>query len=442
MALLIAGGRRSNGILMGAALRISQCSTSLGRNNVRIKKTCDSLCYFGSSRNPPGKDDDTSNRDNLKNSKKERFIKNEADSNRATENNKGNDRQPKRFKSKRKKEWKKSSTVSEATGYSKITPTIQNSGFTYDSKRHHRTSIVDNGGNLQNTFDSPRLSLPVLNASALLDPLAYCKSSAKTAHTHGVNRSISGTDAARRLLRGKKELLIAARSLRTPAMIEGHGVPKQLFQHCIDMADAFLLQYGEDVVECTFHNYYPASKLPQVIRSRSQGGVNRCTPWPPPSPSLDNASMRSSKAIDWNYHWILYLTVLERISCHLGMIFQRRHTAPTTLSISSRDDADDFMASSMLFPQSPLSPHWNVDVLRGAAYDIRHANNDSGACNIDAKEDIPPFPIVEFNHDSDTTGHVLIRIQGKAKANDEFDGIKPSPDPVTLVFDACFHRRE
>lgn len=120
---------------------------------------------------------------------------------------------------------------------------------------------------------SNRFVLQAMNASALLDPLKYCKTSSRlSSNRSGVSRSISGTDAARRLLRGKKDFILAARSLKSqPALLEGHGVPPKLFQHCIDMADALLLQYSPDAVECTFHNYNTVlgqSKLPRILRIR------------------------------------------------------------------------------------------------------------------------------------------------------------------------------
>ena len=309
-----------------------------------------------------------------------------------------------RFKSNRRKEWKKKTSQSRG-----LNP-IQNSAYFFDTKSHRLADDND-------TFSSPHVALPILNASALLDPLAYCKESAKTAQTHGVTASISGTDAARRLLRGKRDFLVSARDLNSPALLEGHGVPEKLFQHCIDMADAFLRHYGADVVECTFHNYYPASKLPQVIRSRTQSGTNRCTPWPPPD----------VQAMDWNHHLTLYLTVMERLASHLGMVFQRKLISPSFPS-----ESDDITSSPLLFPDSPSKHHWNVDVLRGSYFEFY--NKDGSHCNI------APHPVVEFTHDSKSTGHVLIRLQGHASLNDEFSP-NHSSQPVTLVFDACFRRQ-
>jgi hypothetical protein len=197
--------------------------------------------------------------------------------------------QPQCFKNTRKKEWKSNYPSSQSVV---VAPVLEPSKYYYYDTGRNRmraggstttsnttTPTYDDDDETTTTSTPPRLVLPAMNAAALLDPLAYCKTSAKTAHTHGVNRGISGTDAARRLLRGKKDFLVAARSsllksntTARPALLTGHGIPPKLFQHCIDMADALLLQYAggqeEDVVECTFHNYYRGSKLPQVLRMR------------------------------------------------------------------------------------------------------------------------------------------------------------------------------
>jgi hypothetical protein len=89
-----------------------------------------------------------------------------------------------------------------------------------------------------------------------------------------------------------------------------------------------------------------------------------------------------------------------------------------------------------LFPSaSRTNPHWNVDVLRGAYFDLHQSDDGSSGSNI------PPLPIVEFTHDSQTTGHVLIRLQGYPLPNDEFL-TGHTPQPITLVFDACFRNKE
>ena len=321
-----------------------------------------------------------------------------------------------RFKTNRKKDWKNYES-SQLTN--QVLPVIQTSSYYYHSRRNRTLDETSS------TLSAPRLALPVMNASAILDPLSYCKTSAKTAHTHGVNRGISGTDAARRLLRGKKDFLVTARGLRVPALLEGHGVPPQLFQHCIDMGDFFLRKYGEDVVECTFHNYNSASKLPQVIRSRTRNGSTPW-PWPPPPDTLGG--------VDWNHQLTLYLTVMERLACHLGLVFQRKHQH--VISSEEDDDDDDFISSPLLFPDSPVYPRWNVDVLRGAYFDLHRIDESSSNDNTN----IPPLPIVEFSHGAETTGHVVIRLQGKTLPNQDFSEER-SGHLVTLVFDACFVNR-
>jgi len=174
-------------------------------------------------------------------------------------------------------------------GIPKTLPVIQPSIYYYStpSQEIRRASSNNNNNNNKgggtaaaatsssssSTATATRLVLPVMNASALLDPLKYCKSSSGLSYNRtGVSRSIAGTDAARRLLRGKKDFILAARSLKSqPVLLEGHGVPSALFQHCIDMADSLLLQYSPDVVECTFHNYnyvVGQSRLPNLLRIR------------------------------------------------------------------------------------------------------------------------------------------------------------------------------
>jgi len=124
---------------------------------------------------------------------------------------------------------------------------------------------------------------------------------------------------------------------------------------------------------------------------------------------------------------------MERIACQLGMVLQQRKRTRTTLD--DIGDYDDVTGSPLLFPNSK-SPHWNVDVLRGSVFDLQIENqevSDDTLANL-----IRPFPIVEFTQDSDKSGHVLIRLQGLAMPNPEFQCYTAPLEPVTLVFDACF----
>ena len=164
-------------------------------------------------------------------------------------------------------------TSSSSSTTPRAIPVLQPSIYYYCSAPPAKPAGIQEKKPNHSSRSSNKYVLQAMNASALLDPLKYCKTSSRlSSNRTGVSRSISGTDAARRLLRGKKDFILAARSLKNqPALLEGHGVPHQLFQHCIDMADALLLQYSPDAVECTFHNYNTVlgqSKLPRILRIR------------------------------------------------------------------------------------------------------------------------------------------------------------------------------
>ena len=191
-----------------------------------------------------------------------------------------------------------------------------------------RDIVSTSAGSSSSASPQKKNIMQSMNASALLDPLNYCKGSAKLSpHVSNGSRSISGTDAARRLLRGKKDFLLAARKLdNAPVLLDGHGVPSALFQHCVDMADALLRHYGPDVVECSFHNYYndnknnsSSSKVPLHVRVRRRDATNACLP--PPSinddstinsenNNSDSNSDDTNGEIDWDHNLTLYLTVM------------------------------------------------------------------------------------------------------------------------------------
>jgi hypothetical protein len=206
----------------------------------------------------------------------------------------------------------------------------------------------NNNANTNHPVTNRRVvALPAVNASAFLDPMKYSKKSCTPAAgpaaiSHGVSKSISGADAMRRLLRGKKEFVQTVRNqLLLPehhqnpqkqppklgggssvtkshkaysnlgtakaALLTGHGVPPELLQHFIDMGDALLNDY-DDAAEFSFHNYAhkrsttptgmksewhappPPSpiQLPEVVRIRNADATNRCTKWPPASAAQDN----------------------------------------------------------------------------------------------------------------------------------------------------------
>eukprot|EP00536_Pseudo-nitzschia_multiseries_P014725 jgi/Psemu1/39956/gm1.39956_g len=309
------------------------------------------------------------------------------------------------------------------------------------------TAAANNNNNTSNADANAVRTLRSVNAAALLDPLAYCKGSTKlSAHAKVGGKSISGTDAARRLLKGKREVLEAARELGTaPVLLEGHGVPPALFQHCVDLGAALLEHYGPETVECSFHNYeqeqehdaqtqthththsHPTTnrpntdrtrKTPLHVRVRRRDGTNACLP-PPLASEIDPT--------DWDYNLALYLTVMERLAKCLGPVLE---------SFPSRDDASPYTGNAFAsFRHSrngngndvahhhdgvpPVSsqpqPRWNVDVLEGAYFDFRPIGessnripNENKNTKVTANESdnraargrksdgFCPFPVVEF----------------------------------------------
>ncbi len=269
--------------------------------------------------------------------------------------------------------------------------------------------------------------LPSIDASALLNPKKYCKDTAKFSHAHNVHRTIHGTEAARRLLRGKKDFIVAARKLMnagsTPMLLEGHGVPLPLFQHCVDLADALLLHYGSDVVECSFRNYHNSgssssssqigsncdddSNIPLYFRVLKRNALKATLESKPyfcrfqhdeSGEDPDMGDFGDVDFIEWDHHLKLYLTVMERLATGLGLVLevsspQRRDNSGLGSKGSDRtsdasrskppdidefdyfddddeeDDKDnDFTSSPLLFP---LRPYWNVTIVRNAHFDLQ-----------------------------------------------------------------------
>ena len=411
-----------------------------------------------------------------------------------------------RFKTPKRKVWNNRNI--QQNKYQQISSVIQPTQY-YCRPRRKDDPILDGGVSLSQSSDyntsesATTTTAPILNsidASALLDPRKYCRSSSKSTLTHNVSRSIDGTAAARRVLRGKKDFFVAARKLinnPSPVLLTGHTVPDQLLQHCIDMGDEILKFYGPDACECSFYNYHndiddqnnyyyqqqqqqqrggsnnsqgrkPVS-LPLHVKVRQRGGNNKCLQ----PPSVYNSQIYTNNDIDWDHHLELYLTVMENFTNQLGKIFEKDYSSSTTTttknndkagddrnnisnkSASSKpppideyheDDDDDFTSSSLLYQTSP-PPKWNVEILRGPHYDLgtilqpgeREDDSDSDIDDEDYGE-VPPHPLIEFKRRPSTNpGQVLIRLQGTPKPNMYFGTSKQDhPQPVTLVFQASY----
>jgi len=277
-----------------------------------------------------------------------------------------------------------------------------------------------------------------MNASALLDPLKYCKESSRL---HSGSRSISGTEMARRLLSGKRDFLLAASKLnKTPVLMDGHGVPPALFQHCVDMAGALLRHYGPDIDECSFRNNRN-SKTPDHVRVRRRDATNEVLP-APSAIEGESDEHRNDDEIDWDYNLTLYLTVMGRLAKNLGQVFeisslqnndgQKNFTEKNSrLSREDYDNLDNRHDESS--PQ--FSSQWNVEICKGQYFDFQPVGME-GKYNPTPQTCIRPFPVVEFfSHPS--SPRVLIRLQGYPAANEEFGSRQHEEQPVSLVFDAC-----
>jgi hypothetical protein len=104
-----------------------------------------------------------------------------------------------------------------------------------------------------------KTSLPTIHVDALLDPKAYCR---RTAFRGGAPPTKSGPAAMKRLLQGKNHALKVLRRevhrpgfsrKRSPYACVGHGVPRQLLQDHINLAESLLL-YHDGAAEISCRN--------------------------------------------------------------------------------------------------------------------------------------------------------------------------------------------
>jgi hypothetical protein len=262
-----------------------------------------------------------------------------------------------------------------------------------------------------------RRKLPIVNASALLDTATYCKTSAKPS---GVVTK-SGTEAAKRLLRGKKDLVDMLRGQvvfqqNFSVCLAGHRVPQQLLQDHINFADS-ILQRCDEPAECSF-SYMKHSggsdPYPDCMRICFYDGKSRLWAWPPP-PFTQRELMEDGKSVhdeNANYTWeerlALYLAVMDRIANKLGLVGS--------------------------YLQKETKKQWSVKIYRGMAYPLEVISRPDG------EDDNGPVPILEWsprNRLSNKQPHVSIRIQGLPDSPAGSGG-STKGDAVTLVYDALF----
>ena len=256
-----------------------------------------------------------------------------------------------------------------------------------------------------------------VNVSPLLDPKDFCLKSAAFEGSYTRN----GTLAARRLLEGKRRVLedlradilkSSKRQRKTPRpyAIIGHGVPKQLLQAHVDMADSLLKEHRH-AAAISFKNSSGELSF-ETLRVRSHDGLNRAV-------TFDHSMW-------WEHEAQLYLTVSKRISSVLSQVLWLDNPVPVN------DDEDDDFVKSPPLPDARLL-HWNVELQRGAGS--------------------PPVPmltpIVEWSlpEGDSLLGNVCVRMRGLPIQNSQ-GGCAPlsqgriprrrKPVEVTLTFRACF----
>jgi hypothetical protein len=218
----------------------------------------------------------------------------------------------------------------------------------------------------------PHHPFPILNASVLLDTQRYIVRSGKFPAT----TTKSGTDAARRMLRGRKEWLQTVRKHvargRHPATtttstgsssqrqggggayeIQGHGVPRQLLQNHVDFATKLLKRHRAWTVDFGA----PPSTTSKIISSSS---IFRDTKdWTMQVLGMDGdpSSYRTApvlraeagvSATDYDsstgdncmpqyddaHSLQLYLTVMHRLATTLSIVFRQQPQPQTEQQIS------------------------------------------------------------------------------------------------------------
>jgi hypothetical protein len=284
--------------------------------------------------------------------------------------------------------------------------------------------------------------LPQIHATAWLDPSMYCRDG---------GTSIAGTEAARKLLRGKRDLMellgyavhnsSSSKYLTTIAterddsvppslkrepqrsyVLQGHGVPHQMLQHHVDFAASLL--YRLDAAEVSFkqfnvtqhHNSSAASdavrELQRTYIRDAETGGNKVLPWP-----LDDGE-------HWKDDLQLYWTAMNRIATRLGLAVLLKRPRDATLQLAA--DQTIHTPSNSLLKTPPH--HWKVEFTREWQF---------------APQQLPPgksplFPILEWapmDGIATTPGHVCIWLQGVSTAKYNGSALR-----VSLCFDACFRR--
>jgi|UniRef100_A0A8J9TJC0 hypothetical protein len=281
--------------------------------------------------------------------------------------------------------------------------------------------------------------LPLLNASALLNTKDYCVSSANSA------TSKSGTEAARRLLRGKRDFVAHLRQhvLRkaptrgaspTSFVLQGHGVPVQLLQDHINLADGILTQ-EHDAAAVSFQQYRDRSDDTRHAYELSSNWIMRVR-----SKTGTNLANRLAHDGPWAASMELYLAAMNRITTALGVVLQ--HEIGEIVDEYEDEYENVFTETSQVSSYPPAARHWNVEFLRGLTYPPEWVPPYEPSNSSEVSKDPSPVPMVEWIplQGALAPGHVTVRVQGFA-SSPSYDNTRMrrrKPQAVTLCFDACF----
>lgn len=254
--------------------------------------------------------------------------------------------------------------------------------------------------------DDKKLRLPVINASALLNTQSYCIQSAKAA------TSRSGTEAARRLLRGKKEWLSV---IKTQVLynnidsyvLQGHGIPVQLLQNHVDLADAVLRQCQANLV--TFADL-------ETVKVRNTNGTSHQQPF------ILNEDMNDAMQ--------LYTTVMERLVKKLAIVLKQPASSSPTTTTSPSDNnmyVDEYDNTWSETPSGQTQLKWKAEFLKGVAFPADWLPNEDAV-----------VPIVKWTLPRPGMApKVSIRLQGYPTSTNTSIGIRRKRRKgVSLYFEA------
>jgi len=243
------------------------------------------------------------------------------------------------------------------------------------------------GANSAMTVNNPQeeeeeATLPQLHASAFLDPKYYCRISAEP------NSTISGSDAVRRLIRGKRNLLETMREEIHLSEeknkkrilnwqfydVRGHGVPIQLFDHLLNASDTWLSEL-DNAFGISLQKNSSGTSFGRMLIHAQDGFNKRSTtvkPWPS----------------EWENDMELYLTVLIRIATNLSGILQ-----------------------SVDGLSKPQLKHWNVD--------IRERDDNRFISQSGEEEAKSINPLIKFSTLEKGMGQISIHLKRKSNASGE-----------------------